>query len=291
MHWGLIDVSGALMGRYLACFVLLATVAWGTVARAQFEDVEDELQSYPDLASKIRVVRFGIIGGRITGVSSHFSTNISSATTDPLTGDSERLTVDITSGLPAMHYELSTKTEELSVDVADGDKLLIRRTKKGDSTVVSLLFQQLPGEALKLTVGDGEAQRTTPADSIWHLLIAEPTLCGKRLVPLLEMLRRDWHLTATGIALEETLFRRANSSFKPDRKQWQQWVDDLGSDKFAVRERAERQLSPPAVTLPFLESLDQKARRRAALPTARSPGHFDRRSRRHFGAGRDFFGG
>lgn len=221
---------------------------------------EAELALNPNIAARLRWVQFDVVNGRIVGSSSHYGTNVSSTTSNPLTGGREKLTVDITTGLPGIRYEMTNTREELAIELVEGDQLSIRRTRKENSPVVSLAFQQATGQSLSLTLGDGKEQRVLRADSLWQLLIAHPADCRKHLLPVLEVLRPNWHLATTATALEEALLRRTGLQTKNDRQTWAVLVDELKSDRFISREAADRKLRAAGYgVLAFLQNLDRQA--------------------------------
>ena len=241
-----------------AALVLLMIALFAGPARAQQDDAELALN--PSIANKLRWVQFGIFGGRLVGSSAHYGTNVSSTTSNPLTGGREKLTVDITSGLPGIRYEMTNAREELAIELAEGDQLSIRRTRKSNSPVVSLAFQQVTGQNLSLTLGEGSTQRILRGESIWHLLIAHPTDCRKHLLPVLELLRPNWRLATTATALEEALLRRAGSHTRIDRQAWAALVAQLNSDRFASREAADHKLRAAGYSvLAYLQNLDRKS--------------------------------
>jgi hypothetical protein len=126
----------------------------------------------------------------------------------------------------------------------------------------------------------GDATREIEAASLWHLLLAEPELCRKEIVPLIAMLDADLALVKRAEAVEAALYdlpvRRRDDG---DRRQWSRWVEQLGADKFAERRGAELNLRaagrPAALYLAALDldQLDpeQRLRVRRVLAARRSP--------------------
>ncbi len=236
---------------------VLALVALLTpIAMAQdFDDDDQDAVLAPSLLSKLQIVHYGIISGRIVAVSSHIGTSMThSRPADQATGRRERVSIDVqTTGLPSVHYEMSSPREELMIEVVEADQLTIRRTAK-DKKLNSLEFQQPRRGDLVLSIGEGSQRTVMQAVSLWHLALAEPEVCRVELFPLLELLRPSWHLASLTGAIEESLSRWAVAHRVADRRVWQTWVESLGSPHFSERQAAERHLldAGPAV-LPFLE--------------------------------------
>jgi hypothetical protein len=245
----------------LAC--ILAVNFTAAVATAQdFEDDGPDTILAPSLLARLQTVHYGIVSGRLVATSDRSDTSM----TLNLTNQSrrERVSIDVTTGLPTIHYEMTSAAEELLIDVTDAEQFSIRHTYKDparlgkDPIRLGLEFQQERRGDLVLTLTDGGTKRTLRATSLWHLVLNAPKECRVELFPLLEMMRPSWHLASTSGAIEESLSRWAGAHRVADRRTWQQWVTELGSPRYAERQEAERNLldAGPAV-LPFLEHLEQ----------------------------------
>ncbi len=96
------------------------------------------------------------------------------------------------------------------------------------------------------------------AASLWHLLMFEPELSNRYLVPILERLRPDWQLASFAEDLKQTLLQIARANQPANRPRWEALVAQLADDHYAVRERAERQLRAAGrAALPYLQSLQR----------------------------------
>jgi hypothetical protein len=210
------------------------------------------------LLAKLQWVHFSIIGGRLQGVPSSFGSTVSTHHNDPISGRNERISVNVTTGTPAVHYESSSKREQVIVDVTGIDQLRIRRTPIDLPLEPTVEFtQESSGSMLLLAIGEGERREEFRAPGIWQLMLAQPELCAKHLTPLLELLRPEWRLTSTSTAVEETLLRSAQTHKLPDVSRWAALVSQLGADQFAPRQQAEKQLRRAGQSvLPYLHSLD-----------------------------------
>ena len=195
-----------------------------------------------------------IIAGRISFTGTRFG-RMNSATNSG--GRSERLNIHITEGELAVSYELSGPDERLSIEVTGGSQLHIRRSPKGDSSLVPVEFRQSDDKPLQLTVGPKDQQQVYQAASLWHLLIAQPETCRQHLVPLLSVLDEEWDLNTTAEHVEEGLLRAATERQLPDRRRWAELVQQLGDDRFARREAADRKLRALGrVVFTYLQQLD-----------------------------------
>lgn len=209
------------------------------------------------LLAKLQWVHFAIVGGRIHGIPSQFGSTVSTHSKDVLSGRSERIAVNVTTGAPSVHYELTTKLEQVVVDVSDTDQVRIRRVAINQPLEPTVEFTQESPGLLVLALGEGADRQEFRAPGLWQLTLAQPDLCAKHLTPLLELLRPEWRILTTAEAVEETLFRWAQTRKLPDVSRWAALVDQLGADEFASRQHAERQLRRAGQTvLPYLQSID-----------------------------------
>lgn len=175
----------------------------------------------------------------------------------PADAGSERLAIRVADGDPVVSYELSTPDEQFSIEVAPGSRVLILRVPKGDSRLVRMEFDQPATGGISLAVGPQEHGRLYRARSLWHLLIMEPEVGRQYLAPLLEPLNPDCHLAQAARQIEAALLRAATSGLKPDRRRWAALVGQLGDDRFARREAADRELrSEGRLVTTYLERLD-----------------------------------
>ncbi len=208
------------------------------------------------IQSNLRYLRIRMVGGSIqfTTLDPTRSSNTSTRNDDR----QERLSLNYDSGLVTMVYEMTTPATQVTFNVTDGVEVIVRRqpqTGPGGSHVE--FIQPVAGE-LSLRVGDGDARRECRAETFWHLLLAEPQLCREHLVPLLELVRPAWQL-AQSAPLIETALRRKAALYEPrNRRELATLIAALGSDEFAQREAAERELRDGGqMILPFLRGVDR----------------------------------
>jgi hypothetical protein len=238
------------------------------LARAQ----DDERVSLP---AELGWVKFRITAGRIQAINSQFRESKTYATGNPLVGDTESLTMNVSPQTTTLRYERKTPREHLVIDFDSSHSLTIERRAAIDdpaaedaATVVPLSFTQPAEGELRLAVGDGESRQTFAARSFWHLMLQAPKPSRQELLPILAALRPGWQLDAAADGLVASLVQVADSGLVPDRREWSKLVEQLGSGRFSERRTAERRLreAGPAVvaylqTLP-LASMDAERRER-----------------------------
>ncbi|HEV2970122.1 MAG TPA: hypothetical protein VGY55_09035 [Pirellulales bacterium] len=159
-----------------------------------------------------------------------------------------------------IQYELAAGGEQLTVEVLEGQQFTIALRPTPDAkTGPAIEFCQPKDGMLTLSVSDRGLIRQLKGPSLWHLLLAEPELCRRHLLPLLAMFRPDWRLAETAQSIEAQMLRTA-AEYRPENLQsWGALVADLASDHFADRQRAERELRAAAPTvIPYLRSLDHR---------------------------------
>lgn len=198
---------------------------------------------------------FAILSGRVTLTGSRFGSINSTSSSN---GRTERLTIRATGSGPAVGYKMTGSREELSVEMTAGDRLTIEWKPGGDDTEPVRFWQQA-GEPVGLEVGSVPNQQTYRAPSIWHLMIAEPEIARRHLVPLLKLFQFDTDPAATAEESEKMLLAADAPVVAPDRRRWATLVEQLGVDSFAGREAADRELREAGrMVVTYLERLDSK---------------------------------
>lgn len=213
-----------------------------------------------------RWLRIMILDGRlaVTAVSE------SQPTTINVGNVRQYFNVNLTPDGAVLDYDLTSPAEKLLVHIEGDDQATIRRqfnqppdpksSAAGSSppaaTVVE--YSQAPQQPVKLSITDNGETRAVQADSLWQLLLFEPELTNRYLVPILEMLRPDWQLMPAAEELKQTLLQAARSSQTATRPRWAELVAQLADERYAVRQRAERQLRAAGrAALPYLQGLQR----------------------------------
>jgi len=211
----------------------------------------------PKLAEAVRRgwIRARIVSGRIAVGGTRLGTLIDSADRD---GRSERVGIRIAGKNLTISYHMSTADEEFSVQATGDGQLHVRRAPKRDSTLLPVDFRQSADEPLRLALGPKDEQRVYQAASLWHLFITQPEACRNHLAPLLQVLDKRWDLTKTAQEVESALLRAAAEGNLPDPGRWAALVEQLGDERFARREAADRELRALGrVVFTYLRGLDR----------------------------------
>lgn len=241
------------MTRPLACLAMLAglilAVAPGALAQ--------QVTMNPGLATQLRYFHMGVVGGRIQLISPFSGRKLESKHG----GQDRRESLQVVLKGPetTVNYEHTTPDWHISVDVIEGRQVLVHREPKDNAAVVPLVFEQPASGVLTLSLGVGEEARVYHAKSIWHLLLAEPDVCGSELLPLLQLIRPGWKLIEAAEAVESLLFDSVRSQHAPQRDRWVALVSELASPRYSRRSAADRKLRGLGrEVLPFLVSLDRR---------------------------------
>ncbi|HTN77535.1 MAG TPA: hypothetical protein VL096_19890, partial [Pirellulaceae bacterium] len=198
-----------------------------------------------------------IIMGRIVLSEQRGLASRSDAIENAATGARETLCIQSNSGQSVIRYELTTKSEHLTLDFVGQGELTLRREPRGDGHFAAVTFVQPLSSKLRLEVIDGEQRREFSAPSLWHLLLMEPKACQEHLLPLLEHLKTDWQLAARADAIDNALQLAAAAGGPPDQSLIAALVEDFAADQFAVRQAADRKLRGLGLAvLPQLSQLD-----------------------------------
>ena len=234
---------------------LLAAVLLGLASVAAAQPPEDIPQLRQYLQGTTPFLRFKIVEGRLI-LACRGLTNFQNQQTNLVR--KETINVGNESGHPTLHYERTTPSEQLTVNVAGSSgKFSITRVPRGKSKFTAVEFQQSASEKATLTLGGGDHRQVFQAADLWLLVIVHPQQCKENLFPLLELLRPDWKFTAMVARVEACLLARAREDATADRTRWAALVEQLGDDKFAKREAADRALRAGAApALNYLRQLD-----------------------------------
>jgi len=235
-----------------ACGLAAAWLALGLGPAAGAEPPPEA----PRIASYVRSgrLRFDLVLGRIRCSTTRFGSSHSRSSSNDR---SEELITRATGNGITLTYTLTTSTETFSIQVNAESYLRIRRVPKGSSAVTTLDFVQAAGKPLSLTVGAETEQQVYEAASLWHFLLAEPEVSRRHLVPLLRVLRPKADPLKMAAEVERELLRLAAAQTMPDRQRWAALVEQLGDDRYARRQAADRKLREAGqAVVAFLRNLD-----------------------------------
>jgi len=183
----------------------------------------------------------------------------SMSTTNASLDRKERISIQNNGANLTLDYEQTTKQEKLVVQMSSNGHATLRRTPEGVSSATAAVeYVQQPGEPLRVAIGPAGAERKLEGASLWHLALREPELCKKHLFPIVQILKSEWNLEKTAADIEAALLKIAAAAENPDAQKWSALVEQLGDDRFAVREAADRQLRDAGrAIVVFLERLDR----------------------------------
>jgi len=146
------------------------------------------------------------------------------------------------------------------VDVERSKQVTISRLSRADDHVAAVRYRQPARGNVTLVIEGVDQTREMVAPGFWHLMLAEPDVCRKHLLPVLESIRHNWGLETKTRQLEDALFAVARSGKLPDADRLRQLVRQLRHPKFERRQEADRQLRDMGQSvLAFLERLDEEA--------------------------------
>ena len=211
------------------------------------------------LAARQRRVRFAIVLGRVAAFDK-LAKSVWSRSRLPEQSDvHQSFSVRTDDGIPTVHYERHGGEESLVYHFSSEQGVSILRAPRGKSDVTPLRYVQPAHGEITVVVESAGDEETYATKSLWHLMIAQPEIYQRHLVPVLKHLRSDWQLVETADSIRETMVRASGSDPFPDPDRWPRLVAELGHRQFVARRSAERELlrsGQPA--LAFLRCLDQR---------------------------------
>ena len=240
------------MRRRIAIFVALFVSAAAVTSLGQD-------QPPPTLFSKCSAIRIEFVLGRLTIIPQHRG-QIRLTKSPPGSEEiSESLQVNNDDVSPVVRYECKHGDRPFILEVINYREVnLLAQHDRDNSTKFVEFRQPLQGD-LEVIVHDGQQSREIKSQSFWHLILTERALCETELVPVLEVLRPDWHLVDLTEQVESGLFHAALSKPLISRRYLSELVAQLNSPRFQKRQSADSQLrSCGPAALPFLDSLSRQ---------------------------------
>ena len=202
-----------------------------------------------------RWVQFQIIDGRIRAESPYFGRFRS--TSRSVTG--QRLTITVVGGVGVVRYDWKEDKQEVVAQATETGEVRITQSPKDEKAGVYRSFTQPTRGRISLAFGPENDRTRLEADSVWHMLLEHPHESREHLYPLLDVLRGGWRWDFRFEKVKNALFRLAEAKSMPDRVEWTKLVEQLASDKFIQRQRAERLLRGYGrAVLPYLQNLDRQ---------------------------------
>lgn len=234
--------------------LVLFVLAWPAAAHGQKTGLAP-ISPSKTYASRLRWMQYNMVGGRVVVSSAYQGTNMTFGPSQ-VERRSEFLQIHINTDQINFRYELTDADEQLTIALAEGNQLSIRRNCSDPK--YALRFEQSLDAPLLLTLETANTRYTLRGDSFWHLYLAEPQLVRRHLVPLMDVLHPSWQLSSMGAAVEDALVQRAQNPRQFAGKRWARLVDDLASPRFSERQSAQQELySAGPVIVPYLQNLDR----------------------------------
>lgn len=208
------------------------------------------------LRSGNRLVRFTVVEGRVLLARERLA-NIDTNTSTPQLKETFRLCDE--NGRPRLDYQRQAGEEVLLVQVGgDGDQVRLKSVQRNkDQLLVETEYNQQPGQDVSLILIKEGARVELYAPDLWRLLFTSRAQCEEHLVPLLEMLMPQWKSGEMLSAIETILLQFSTEEYAARCARWTELVAQLGHDKYAVRQAADRALRAEGVAaIGFLRQLD-----------------------------------
>lgn len=231
----------------------IAVVLLGLLAAGEARARETLLSK--TMQSRSKYMRFAVVDGRVW---LQWTRLISMSSNSSSGSVKESVRVRNQNGRLHLSYERTAKDESLKVSVSgNGDVVSISRAPRGQSAIVPVEYRQNPREKITFSTGDGDRKQTFSANELWQLLIIRQKECEEHLLPLLEVLRPDWKIAETVAGIEDKLLHGVSEEIVKRRRRWDSLVEQLGDERFAKREAADRALrADGSAAIGYLRQLD-----------------------------------
>lgn len=195
-------------------------------------------------------VRFDLVLGRITATQIRGGQRNCSQNSGADESTRELLSVTCTGDAPSVRYELMDPNQWLIVEVLNRNQVLVLREPQPGTATVRLEFVQPADGSIRVLLGDKQQPlAAVSADSLWHLMLAEPELCRQELMPILDLLRPHWKLMELANQVETNLLRAATDGDGVSAARLLELVKALDSPRFAERQLADQQIRTLGVSV------------------------------------------
>lgn len=212
-----------------------------------------------DLLARTTRAKLEVVFGRIQLTNVRFGKQSVLTATDDQNGVEQQLSFSARSANSArLWYQYVDDRRQLIVNFDRSACFVITEQPRHDSDVAAVCLRQPLRGPLVLTVdGNGQAHEIEAA-SFWHLMLAEPELCQKYVVPILRSLRTDWRLDVQAQQIRTTLLEVVRDGHLPDACVMNDLVQQLNHPKFSMRQAADHRLREMGQTaFAFLDRLDE----------------------------------
>ena len=166
----------------------------------------------------------------------------------------EGLTISSETIIPTVRYRKQDSVGTLNFAIVNGRDVELHRI---GTDRAELRFEQSPQRDLVLELRRDDKKQTYRSPSLWHLMLEEPEVCERELLPVLEWLQPQWRLKEFMNRTEDELVLTAKGSDFKTAKTARQLITRLDSADYRVRQAALRDLRALGVALlPYLHQLD-----------------------------------
>jgi hypothetical protein len=243
---------------------MVILVAWGWIwlEGTNLQGGEPGCQPEQSLVTRQKWAQFVVRQGRVTVLVARGQTG-TLACQGPDHDWEETFGIHATPEALSVRYVYRRPADSATFQFSGPDQLEIERIRSVPETPGAVApatrrvtFRQIPNRDLELTVRNGDSEQTAHAPTIWHLLLLEPELCRRELLPLFQSLRPRWQLEHQAAHLESLLWTQ---TFERPVPPIDLLMARLKDERFEVRRQADRELRAHGPMLwPFLAELDTR---------------------------------
>ena len=218
----------------------------------------EALPSIPaELLSQDSRLRFRIVSGKVVVHTIHYGTKRRETAKRNDGTHVETLTYLLGDPAVSLRYEIDSIQGRLLIEVPHGDALSAYWRMVEPSGETEVVYRQLPDRVL-FSVNGPAGEKRFVQRSLWHLLICQPELSRRYLLPMLTLCRNKWNLGEQLDQVQQELCRCADTIRLPSRGQLMTWVRQLSSTNRKDRHVAMKHLREVGQPLlAFLDGLNQ----------------------------------
>ncbi|MBP87632.1 MAG: hypothetical protein CMJ64_13070 [Planctomycetaceae bacterium] len=208
------------------------------------------------LLAKTGWVRLQLVLGRIEVANIASSQTRTATRGEPDDDVQETLTISSATTIPTVRYQKQSNDKTLTFAIVNGQQVELRRTTVG-SDRSELRFKQSPRSDLLLEVERNTKKNTYRSPSLWHLMLEEPEVCQRELLPVLKWLQPQWRLKEFINRTEDELILTATASDFGTARAARRLVARLDNADYRARQAALNDLRSLGLgLLPYLRQLD-----------------------------------
>lgn len=215
-------------------------VAWLASDSDIFAD-EKPSEPQPLLLASEKTIRLEIIQGRLRVVGLRGPQNRNLQRGDEHTEARETLSIHTGADDLVVRYELNTLQRRMLLSQDMRQRFVLENEVIRGAETARLTLKQWPDGRCEFSTSGSESKLTCRG-GIWHFSVLYPEVFYGQVLPLLEELHPNWQLQVQAMRVREHLSRPFTEELRAKQENWQNWVSDLTSDDFTVRQAADRGL-------------------------------------------------